>query len=124
MIFLMLSLLLPSGASDANSFVCSVVMPNGAAALQSGDLYPTYYNSVIDTVELQIAKGGYRLGNWLNTIYKNEIAKKKRAPMSERRSPPKDLSGREFLPPPIPMSKAKLAREAMGGSCNCGSHKH
>lgn len=53
-------------ASDANTFVCSVVMPNGAAALTAmTDLYPTYYESVIPTIELQIAKGGYRLGNWV-----------------------------------------------------------
>ena len=26
--------------SDANAFVCSVVMPNDAPALQQGDLYP------------------------------------------------------------------------------------
>jgi hypothetical protein len=49
-------------------------MPNGVAALQKGDLYPTYYNSVIPTVELQIAKAGYRLANWLNTIYEQKIA--------------------------------------------------
>lgn len=47
-------------AQDANAYVCSVVMPNGADTLQQGDLYPDYYNSVLSTVELQIAKGGYR----------------------------------------------------------------
>lgn len=53
-------------ASDANAYVCSVVMPDGAAALTAmSDLYPTYYDSVIPTIELQIAKGGYRLGNWV-----------------------------------------------------------
>lgn len=53
-------------ASDANAYVCSVVMPNGAAALTAmSDLYPTYYDSVIPTIELQIAKGGYRLANWV-----------------------------------------------------------
>lgn len=53
-------------ASDANAYVCTVVMPDGAAALTAmSDLYPTYYNSVIPTIELQIAKGGYRLANWV-----------------------------------------------------------
>jgi hypothetical protein len=61
-------------ASDANALVCTVVMPNGVAALQKGDLYPTYYNSVIPTIELQISKAGYRLANWLNTIYEQNIA--------------------------------------------------
>ena len=114
-----------SWASDANAYVCSVVMPNGAKVLEDmSDLYPTYYNSAIPTIELQIAKAGYRLGNWLNLIYTSEIASKKRSPISERRSAPRDLSGKEFLPAPRPLSKAKLARAAMGGSCNCGLHKH
>lgn len=110
-------------ASDSNSYVCSVVMPNGAAALQTGDLYPTYYNSVIDTIELQIAKGGYRLANWLNMVYTAEIASKKRSTMAERRGSPVDLSGRAFLPEPRQLSKTQLARAAMGGSCGCDKHR-
>ena len=115
-------------ASDANVFVCSVVMPNGAAALQTGDLYPTYYNSVIGTIELQIAKGGYRLANWLNMVYSANIAKKAKrdgGDMLAREAEP-DLMGQDFLPAPRPLSKAQLARAAMDGSC-CGlgrEHKH
>jgi hypothetical protein len=110
-------------ATDANTFVCSVVMPNGAAALQTGDLYPTYYNSAIGTIELQIAKAGYRLGNWLNTIYSTNVASKK---MVKRIEVLPDLTGRDVLPEPRPMSRAKLARAAMQGSC-CGvrgAHSH
>ena len=117
-------------ASDANAFVCSVVMPDGADALQSGDLYPDYYNSVISTIELQIAKAGYRLGNWLNMIYSSEVAKRDlEGFVAENQDQlfDADLLGREFLPAPRPLSRAKLAREAFGGSC-CGSergaHKH
>ncbi|KAJ5610286.1 hypothetical protein N7510_007005 [Penicillium lagena] len=113
-------------ASDANAFVCSVVMPDGAAALETGDLYPTYYNSVIGTIELQIAKGGYRLGNWLNMVYNSEIAKRDlEGSDQEARDTAQypDLLGREFLPEPRPLSRAKLARAAMEGSC-CGSGKH
>jgi hypothetical protein len=117
-------------ASDANALVCSVVMPNGAAALQTGDLYPTYYNTVIGTVELQIAKAGYRLGNWLNTIYSSNIAKRgiedAGVAKVERAELP-DVTGRHFLPEPRPLSRAKLARAAMEGNC-CGKgrdgHKH
>ncbi|KAL4892358.1 nuclease PA3 [Aspergillus ambiguus] len=108
-------------ASDANAFVCSVVMPDGAAALQTGDLYPTYYNSVIGTIELQIAKGGYRLANWLNLLYNSAIAK--RGLEDERDAPRLDLLGRDFLPESRPLSRAKLARMAMGGSC-CASDRH
>ncbi|KAH6660318.1 putative nuclease PA3 [Truncatella angustata] len=111
-----------SWASDANALVCSVVMPDGVAALQTGDLYPTYYNSVIPTVELQIAKGGYRLANWLNQIYSVKVAKAKRdggAVMMSKKDV--DLSGRDFLPPPRPLSEAKKKRTAFGHQCN---HQH
>ena len=43
-------------ANDANAFVCSTVVPNGWDSLENQELYPDYYNSVVDTVELQIAK--------------------------------------------------------------------
>lgn len=107
-------------ATDANAFVCTVVMPDGVAALQEGDLYPTYYNSVTPTIELQIAKGGYRLANWLNLLYSTKVAKVKRdgALVSKKDV---DLSGREFLPPPRPLSEAKKKRTAFGYQCN---HQH
>jgi hypothetical protein len=44
-------------ARDANAYVCSTVMPNGVTVLESGDLSGAYYASVVDVVELQIAKG-------------------------------------------------------------------
>ncbi|KAJ9267951.1 hypothetical protein DTO195F2_285 [Paecilomyces variotii] len=110
-------------ASDGNSYVCTVVMPNGAAALEKGDLYPTYYNSAIGTIELQIAKGGYRLANWLNMVYTSEIASKKRATIAERREESVELSPRESSPEPRQLSKVQLARAAMGGSCGCEKHR-
>lgn len=114
-------------ASDANTYVCSVVMPNGSAALQTGDLYPTYYNSAIGTIELQIAKGGYRLANWLNSIYSSKIAKRDVQGFIEVRSEADlpDLTGRDVLPAPRPLSRAKLARAAMEGSCcSAGKREH
>ncbi|KAJ5652653.1 hypothetical protein N7507_010079 [Penicillium longicatenatum] len=109
-------------ASDANAYVCTVVMPDGAAALQTGDLYPTYYNSAIGTIELQIAKGGYRLGNWLNLIYHTTVAKRDVETLIERDAAP---VGRDFLPPSRPLSRAKIARAAMEGSCcNSGKRDH
>lgn len=107
-------------ATDANAFVCSVVMPDGVAALQTGDLYPTYYDSVVPTIELQIAKGGYRLANWLNLIYTADVAKAKRDGVLESKRDV-DLSGRQFLPPPRPLSEAKKKRTAFGYQCN---HEH
>ncbi|KAM0199249.1 hypothetical protein ACHAQI_012154 [Fusarium lateritium] len=110
-------------ASDANAYVCTVVMPKGAAALQKGDLYPTYYNSAIPTIELQIAKGGYRLAHWLNSIYSAKVAKRSENKLDARKPLP-DLMGRDLLPAARPLSRAKLAREAMGGSCCKSGHSH
>lgn len=55
-------------ARDSNVLLCDIVMPNGGEALEDQDLFPEYYNAAIDTVELQIAKGGYRLAKWLDAI--------------------------------------------------------
>lgn len=112
-------------ASDANAYVCSVVMPDGAEALQEDDLYPRYYNSVIDTVELQIAKAGFRLGNWLNAICKVHSAKRHgltntRSSNVERSASPVVMGRDTSL---RPLSKAQLARAAMGGSC-CGESRN
>ncbi|KAJ7906827.1 putative nuclease PA3 [Mycena leptocephala] len=128
-------------AADANAFVCSKVMPNGAAALTAeADLYPTYYDAVIPTIELQIAKGGYRLVNWLNRIYATDVARREVGDEVEvvKRGSTQVLAARErhlvlvdeseldghaFLPAPRPMSKAELARAAAGYGCGCG-HEH
>lgn len=109
-------------AADSNAYVCTVVMPDGAAALTAADdLYPDYYDSVIPTIELQIAKAGYRLGNWLNMIYEADIKKRE---LGIKRDPSKslpDLTGRSLLPAPRPISRAKAARAEMGFNCN---HSH
>ena len=111
-------------AQDANKYVCSVVMPDGADVLESGDLYPKYYDGAIDTVELQIAKGGYRLAAWLDAI-----AAKSNGTASARRwertnwkvgtvGVELDWSGKEFLPKSKERkSKARLRREAVGWGC-------
>lgn len=93
-------------------------MPNGAAALQTGDLYPTYYNSVIPTIELQLAKGGYRLANWLNMIYTKEIAKRS---LDGRELMNGTLLEQAWMPVEKPLTKAGLARLAAGYDCG---HKH
>ncbi|KAJ7720837.1 putative nuclease PA3, partial [Mycena metata] len=122
-------------ASDANAFVCTVVMPNGAAALTAEkDLFPTYYDAVIPTIELQIAKGGYRLANWLNMIFTSEVARKRALEDSEgavkrglmapqmREVDESELDGHMFLPPQQPLSRAQLARIATGYGCS--HHRH
>nr|POE78503.1 nuclease s1 [Quercus suber] len=109
-----------SWAVDANAYVCSVVMPDGPAALESAaDLYPKYYDSAVATFELQIAKAGYRLAKWLDALAENASDEKKR--WTPERSVAVDLSGRSLLPPPRPLSPAKLRRELVGFGCN---HEH
>ena len=55
-------------ASDSNGYVCSVVLPDGISSVENKDLSTTYYNSMMPTVKLQLAKGGYRLAAWLNLL--------------------------------------------------------
>ncbi|KAF8916772.1 nuclease PA3 [Mucidula mucida] len=56
-------------ASDSNAYVCEVVVPDGADAIEGDDLSTgSYHTNAVATVKLQIAKGGYRLANWLNAI--------------------------------------------------------
>lgn len=102
-------------AADANTFVCSKVMPDGASTLEnSDDLYPKYYNGVIDTIELQVAKAGYRLAKWLDAIAAKQSVSK-RAVHGDM-VVEEDLSG-AYLLPRGPMSRAQRRREAMGYNC-------
>ena len=55
-------------ASDANKYVCSTVMPDGISSVENKDLSTTYYNGMMPTVKLQLAKAGYRLAAWLNLL--------------------------------------------------------
>jgi hypothetical protein len=44
-------------AQDANAYVCTAVLPAGAAAVQGKDLGTTYYAGVVPDVEVLIARG-------------------------------------------------------------------
>lgn len=50
-------------AMEANSYVCSTVMPNGAAVLNGTELDGNYYTTAVPVVQLQIARAGYRYVN-------------------------------------------------------------
>lgn len=116
-------------AQDGNSYVCSVVVPDGVDAVRNEELYPKYYDSAIDTVEMQIAKGGYRLAAWLDALADKASVEKRWQPRShywkigtQGVRLEKDLSGSEFLPEPMAVkSKAKLRRQAVGWGCG---HQH
>ncbi|KAI0086448.1 nuclease Le1 [Irpex rosettiformis] len=53
-------------ARESNAFDCSTVFPFSA-----GDdaCTGTYYSNAVPVIELQLAKQGYRLAAWLNTIF-------------------------------------------------------
>lgn len=107
-----------SWATDANAYVCSTVMPDGVSPLEQNDLYPDYYNGVIDTIQLQIAKGGYRLAKWLDAIAANSNSKRDFASIEKREEV--DLTGMSLLPAPRELTPAQRRRQAVG--CDCRNH--
>lgn len=107
-------------ATDANKYVCSVVLPDGQSAVETGDLSGDYYDSAIGTIEVQIAKAGYRLANWLDQL---AGAGSNTTSRYSRRSGGVDLTGQNLLPGWREPSKAKLARRAMGYNCR-HPHEH
>lgn len=110
-------------ATDANAFVCSTVAPNGWDDLENAELYPDYYNGVVDTVELQIAKGGYRLAKWLDAIAAKAASKKVKRDVDEEFE---ELSEseleRELEVPKRALTAIERRRAAVG--FGCGDHTH
>ncbi|OJD33978.1 s1 p1 nuclease [Diplodia corticola] len=104
-------------AQDTNKYVCSVVLPDGVSAVESGDLSGTYYDDSIDTIKLQVAKAGYRLAAWLDLIATGEtgLSKMKRD-MSVKREdyvfPPEGWARRDNS-----AERQKHKRHAIGCTC-------
>ncbi|EGP85473.1 uncharacterized protein MYCGRDRAFT_110348 [Zymoseptoria tritici IPO323] len=129
-------------AKDGNSFVCDTVIPEGVEGVEGEELFPAYYEGVVDVVEMQIAKGGYRLAKWLDGIAESVEGKKGRKGVKKDGPGPKapgkgkglgpkrsveesveeewDLSGRDLLPEGAGvrglLSPAQRRREAVLGS--------
>lgn len=55
-------------AREGNAYVCSTVLPEGAAAIAGQELGAEYYTKAAPVVEIQIARAGYRLATWLDLI--------------------------------------------------------
>jgi hypothetical protein len=100
-------------ARDTNLYVCSSVFPESIKAVSESDLGGEYFDQAAETVQLQIAKGGYRLANWLDQLAL--AAGQKNATTMYKRSGDVDLSGRSLLPAPRELSLTKLARRDFGG---------
>lgn len=99
-------------ARDTNLYVCSSVFPESIEAVSETDLGDSYFDQAAETVQLQIAKGGYRLANWLDQL---ALAAGQKNATMYRRSAEVDLSGRSLLPAARELSLAKLARRDFGG---------
>jgi len=58
-------------AQEANSYVCTTVLPDGVEGVQGKELNGTYFQKAVPVIELQIARAGYRLATWLDLIASN-----------------------------------------------------
>lgn len=108
-------------ARDGNSYVCSVVMPDGGEVLEGKELYPEYYESATATVQQQVAKAGYRLAAYLDAVADTQAS----APSYYRRGvhadmKKRDLSGRDFLPKTQGLSTVQRARLGKRDDLGCG----
>ncbi|TVY23671.1 Nuclease S1 [Lachnellula hyalina] len=55
-------------AEEANQFVCQAVLPEGKDAIVGKELGGAYYEAAVPVIELQVARAGYRLAQWLDLI--------------------------------------------------------
>ncbi|PHH82045.1 hypothetical protein CDD82_7193 [Ophiocordyceps australis] len=53
---------------EANALVCTYVLPQGPKAIQDQELCGDYYSRAGPVVERQIARAGYRMAAWLDSI--------------------------------------------------------
>lgn len=109
-------------AQDANSYVCSAVVPEGQDAVEGKELQGEYYDEAVVVIQQQIAKAGVRLAAWLDLIvegktgggygngygsgYVQGIATKGEAKLEDW------------------MVEARRVRRAFGYNCGAEGHKH
>ncbi|KAJ4343918.1 hypothetical protein N0V95_006520 [Ascochyta clinopodiicola] len=106
-------------ASDANSFVCTTVIPKGADAVRNQELSGAYYTSAIPVVQKQIAKAGFRLAAWLDAIVANAGSD-----VDQGVDGKFGLSKRDFAYEAWQLD-AKAKRAEFGDDCGCGEeHAH
>ncbi|KAJ3085931.1 hypothetical protein HK102_013678 [Quaeritorhiza haematococci] len=69
-------------ASDSNGFSCTTVWPSYDQN-PTQDLSGEYFDRAAEVVDLQLAKGGWRLAQWLNSIFDECAGKKDNAEAAE-----------------------------------------
>lgn len=123
-------------ARDSNAYICSVVFPRGPETYHGTELFPEYYSSAVSTVELQIAKAGYRLAAFLDAIAAGEspvgtywsargtsatdVVRRERERHVEMKKKKRDLSGRDLLPKRSGMTRMERERLAERNDLGCG----
>lgn len=55
-------------AGDANKFVCEYVLKDDVEGVEGMDLAGDYYDGAVPVIDEMVAKGGRRLGAWLNAL--------------------------------------------------------
>jgi len=112
-------------ATDANSFVCTTVVPKGEAAVAGQELDGAYYDSAIPVIQLQIAKAGYRLAAWLNLIVEGSTELKGSSHgYKTGHVPEKTVVKREITELEDWMVEARRVRRAYGWNCGPEGHQH
>ena len=81
-------------AQDANTWVCSDVLKGGDSAVAGQDLGGDYYDNAVPIFREQIAKGGYRLGAWLNLIVTGDTGVASGKKLLRRERPWERMCGR------------------------------
>lgn len=106
-------------ASDANSYVCSTVVPNGPDALRDQEISGAYYETAIPVVQKQIAKAGFRLAAWLDAIVENAGKDVIKGHDGKYGLSKRDFKFEDW------MVEAKAKRAEFGDDCGCGKdHSH
>jgi hypothetical protein len=55
-------------ARESNAYVCSHVLPEGAAAIAGQELGGAYFEKAAPVIEIQVARAGYRLAKWMDLV--------------------------------------------------------
>ena len=60
-------------AGDANKFVCEYVLKDDKEGVEGKELSGEYYRGAVPVIDEMVAKGGRRLGAWLNALATREV---------------------------------------------------
>jgi hypothetical protein len=106
-------------AREANSYVCSTVVPNGPDAVFGKELSGAYYQTAIPVVTKQIARAGFRLAAWLDALVEDA---EKHGHKGHGKNDKWSKRGDVKLEPW--MEAARQARADFGHDCGCESEGH